>query len=138
MARLSFASLRARLLLLVLLAVIPALVLTVYTNLEERQLRKAQVQEQAMRVSRLVSADHERLIEDARQLVVSLARLPAVRDRNPAACNALFADLLTRHSSYANLGVIDADGNVLCSALPMTGRVYAGDRGYFRRAIETR
>src|SRR5215475_538858 len=138
MAWLSLASLRTRLLLLVLLAVIPALGLTLYTNLEERQLRKAQVQEQAMRLSRLVSADHERLIGDARRLLVNLARLPAVRDRNPAACNALFADLLTRHSSYVNLGVVDADGNVFCSALPMTGPVYVGDRIYFRRALETR
>jgi signal transduction histidine kinase len=138
MARLSLASLRTRLLLLVLLAVIPALGLALYTNLEERQLRKAQVQEQAMRLARLVSADHERLIGDARRLLVNLARLPAVRDRNPAACNALFADLLRRHSSYVNLGVADADGNVFCSALPMTGPVYVGDRIYFRRALETR
>ena len=47
MARLSLAGLRTRLLLLVLLAVIPALGLTLYTNLEERQLRKALVQEHA-------------------------------------------------------------------------------------------
>src|SRR5215831_11713904 len=131
-------SLRTRLLLLVLLAVIPALGLTLYTNLEERQLRKAQVQEQAMRLSRIVSADHERLIEEARRLLVNLARIPAVRDPNPAACNPLFADLLTQHSSYANLAAIDADGNVFCSALPMTGLVYVGDRVYFRRAVETR
>src|SRR5262245_58489656 len=131
-------SLRTRLLLLVLLAVIPALGLTLYTNLEERQLRKAQVQEQAMRLSRIVSADHERLIEDARRLLLNLARLPAVRDRNRASCNALFADLLTRHSSYANLGVATADGNTFCSALPMTGPVYAGDRAFFQRALETR
>ena len=138
MAWLSLASLRARLLLLVLLAVIPALGLTLYTNLEERQLRKALVQEHAMRLSRLVSADYERLIEDARQLLVSLARLPAVRDRNRAACNALFAGLLTQHSSYANLGVIDADGNIICTAVPITDQVYLGDRVYFRRALETR
>ena len=138
MARLSLASLQTRLLLLVLLAVIPALGLTLYTNLEERQLRKAQVQEQAMRLSRLVSADHERLIEDARQLLVTLATLPAVRDRNRTACNTLFADLLAQHSSYANLGVVDANGSIFCSALPMTGPVYAGDRVFFRRALETR
>ena len=138
MARLSLASVRARLLLLVLLAVIPALGLTLYTNLEERQLRKTQVQEQAMRLSRLVSADHERLIEDARQLLVTLAAFPAVRDRNRAACNTLFADLLARRSSYANLAVVDADGNVICTALPMTGQVYVGDRVYFQRALETR
>jgi signal transduction histidine kinase len=138
MARLFFSGLRVRLLLLVLLAVIPALGLTLYANLEERQLRKAQVQEHAMRLSRLVSADHDRLIEDARRLIVTLARLPAVREGKRDACNALFADLLTRHSSYANLGVIDANGNIFCSALPMTAQVYAGDRAYFRRAKETR
>jgi signal transduction histidine kinase len=132
------ASLRTRLLLLVLLAVIPALGLTLYTNVEDRQLRKARVQEQAMRLSRLVSADHERLIEGGRQLLATLTRLPAVRHLNRAACNALFADLLSQYSSYANLGVIDPDGNVFCTALPMTGQVYAGDRAYFRRALETR
>jgi signal transduction histidine kinase len=138
MARLSLASLRTRLLLLVFLAAIPSLGLTLYTNLEERQLRKALVQEHAMRLSRLLSADHERLIEEARRLLVNLARLPAVRERNRAACNALFADLLTQQSSYANLAVIDADGIAFCSALPMTGQVYAGDRAYFQRAVETR
>jgi signal transduction histidine kinase len=138
MARLSLASLRARLLLLVLLAVIPALGLTLYTNLEERQLRKAQVQEHSLRLARVVSADHERLIEDARKLLAALSRLPGVREGKRAACDALFADLLTRHSSYANLGVIGADGNVLCSGLPMTGQVYVGDRAYFRRARQTR
>ena len=137
MAWFSLASLRTRLLLLVLLAVIPALGLTLYTNLEERQLRKALVQEHAMRLSRLVSADYERLIEDARQLLMTLARFPAVRERNRA-CNAFFADLLTQNSSYANLGVIDADGNVICTAVPITDQVYLGDRVYFRGAVETR
>jgi signal transduction histidine kinase len=133
----SLASLRTRLLLLVFLAVVPALALTLYTNLEERQLRKALVYEHAMRLSRLVSADYERLIEDAQQLLVTLAQLPAVRDLNRAACNAIFVDLLAQRSSYANLGVIDADGNIFCSAVP-TDEVYLGDRVYFRHAFETR
>jgi signal transduction histidine kinase len=137
MAWLSLASLRTRLLLLVLLAVIPALGLTLYTNLEERQLRKALVYEHAMRLSRLVSADYERVIEDARRLLVTLSRLPAVRNLNRAACDALFADLLAQHSSYANLGVIDADGNIFCSAVP-TDQLYLGDRVYFLHAFETR
>ena len=137
MAWLSLASLRTRLLLLVLLAVIPPLGLTLYTNLEERQLRKALVYEHAMRLSRIVSADYERVIENARRLLVTLSRLPAVRHLNRAACDALFADLLAQHSSYANLGVIEADGNIFCSAVP-TDQLYLGDRVYFRHAVETR
>ena len=138
MARLSFSSLRVRLLLLVLLAVIPTLGLTLYTNLEERELRKTNVQEHALRLSRVVSADHERLIEEARQLLVTLARLPAVRDRNGAACSALFADLLTQHLSYANLGATDVDGNIFCSALLLTRPVNTADRAWFEQAVRTR
>ncbi len=128
-------SLQTRLVLLVLLAVTPALAL--YSNFEERQLRHAQVQEDALRLARLLSADHERLIDAARELLTALARLPAVREGNRAACAALFADLLAQYPSYANLGVIDPAGNVICSGLPGV-MPYAGDRAYFRGAVETR
>ena len=138
MARLSFSSLRVRLLLLVLLAVIPALGLTLYTNLEERELRKTNVQEHALRLSRVVSADHERLSEEARRLLVTLARLPAVHDHNRTACSALFADLLTQHVSYANLGATDVDGNIFCSAVLLTRPVNTADRAWFEQAVRTR
>jgi len=134
----SLAGLQTRLVLLVLLAVTPALALALYSDFEERQLRRAQVHEEALRLARLLSADHERLIEAARQLLTALARLPVVRgggDRT--ACAALFADLLTQYPSYANLGVIDPAGMIICSGLP-AGSTYAGDRVFFRQALETR
>ena len=56
---------------------------------------------------------------------MNLARLPAVRDRNPAACNALFTDLLTQRPRMPTWAVIDTDGNVLCSAFPITDQIYA-------------
>ena len=45
-------------------------------------------------------------------------------------------DLLTQRSSYANLGVIDTDGNIFCTAV--AGHAYLGDRVFFQRAFETR
>ena len=50
MGRFSFSSLRVRLLLLVLLAVIPALGLMLYTGLEQRRLAAVHAQEGALRV----------------------------------------------------------------------------------------
>jgi signal transduction histidine kinase len=123
--------------LLVLLAVTPALALALYSDFEERRLRRAQVQEEALRLARLLSADHERLIEAARQLLTALARLPVVREGDRTACAALFADLLTQYPSYANLGVIDVRGMLICSGLPASS-TYAGDRVFFQRALETR
>ena len=133
----SLAGLQTRLVLLVILAVTPALGLALYSDFEERQLRRAQVQEEALRLARLLSADHERLIEAARQLLTALARLPIVREGDRTACAALFADLLTQYPSYANFGVIDPGGMIICSGLP-AGSIYAGDRVFFRQALETR
>lgn len=133
----SLGGLQARISLLVLCAVVPAVALMVYTNLEERRLKAADAHDDALRLARLISADHERLIEGARELLVTLARLPAVRGAERAACGALFADLLQQYPAYANFGVIAPDGNLICSALP-SGAVFLGDRTYFQRAVATR
>jgi len=102
MRRFPFRSLRTRLLLLVLLAVVPALGLILYNAWEDRRLEVADVQEDALRLARLISADQERLIEGTRQFLVALAQLPQVRGGDPKACNMLFADLLKQYPLYAS------------------------------------
>lgn len=73
-------SIRFKLLLLALLAVVPALGLTLYVGLEHRRMVGVQAQQEALRLVRIVSSDYERLIEGAsRQLLVALTHLPAAR-----------------------------------------------------------
>jgi signal transduction histidine kinase len=124
--------------LLALLAVVPALALAAYMNVEERHRSAARVQGDSLRLARLVSADQERLIEGARQLLMTLARLPVVRGGDAGACHALFTDLVRQYPSYVNFVVIAPDGDVWCSGIPMNAPVDAADRAYFRRAIQTR
>jgi HAMP domain-containing protein len=132
-----FSSLRFRLLLLVLLAVIPALGLTLYTASEDRQRETAAVQENVLRLAGLVALQEEQLISGTYQLLRTLAYLPAVREGDSAACSALFADFLEHYHRYDNFGAIGLNGDVFCSALPTSGPVNAADRTYFRRAVET-
>ena len=136
--RAPFVNLRLRLLLLVLLAVLPALGLVTYTAGEERRILEANVQSEALRVARLAADKQEQFIEGARQLLFGLAQLPEVRRGDSAACSALFASLLQEYPRYANLGAIRLDGDIFCSALPMNAPVNAADRAFFQRALETR
>ncbi|HET8760010.1 MAG TPA: cache domain-containing protein [Nitrospiria bacterium] len=64
--------------------------------------------------------------------------MPAVVDRDPAACAAVLGPLLDRYPLYANLGAIETNGIIRCSALPIHGPVNAADRSYFQRAMATR
>ena len=129
--------LRVRLLLLVLLAGLPSLGLILYTGLEQRRLAATQVQDNALRVARMASAEQERFIEGAHQLLTALARLPEVRAGQPGPCNALLADMLKQYPLYVNFGVTTADGLIICSAVPIDKPVPATDRAWYQRTVKT-
>jgi len=138
MRHFSVSSLRFRLLLLVLLAVIPALGLTLCTASEDRQRETVEVRESGLRLARLVSLQEEQLIATAHQVLISLAYSSEVRSSDSAACSALFAHLLEHYQRYVNFGAAKPDGDVFCSALPTSGLVNVADRVYFRRTLESR
>lgn len=133
-----FSSLQVRLSLLVVLTVIPALALDVYTAWEQRRMEKTQAQEIALRLARFIAAEQKQIVESTRQLLFTLAQLPEVRQTERGKCHAIFAGLLKQFPMYANLGIIAPDGNVRCNAMEVYTRANAFDRAYFQQTLETR
>ena len=68
-----FSSLRFRLILLVIIATIPALLLTVYNGLEQRAQIEADVMESALQLTQFAAEKNEVLIEDTRIILISLS-----------------------------------------------------------------
>ncbi len=133
-----FSSLQVRLSLLVVLTVIPALALDVYTAWEQRRMEKTQAQEIALRLARFIAAEQKQIVESTRQLLFTLAQLPEVRQTERGKCHAIFAGLLKQFPMYANLGIIAPDGNVRCNAMEVYTGADAFDRAYFQQTLETR
>ncbi|MGD0059815.1 MAG: PAS domain-containing protein [Verrucomicrobiia bacterium] len=134
MNRSSLGGLRGRLVLVVLIAIIPSLVLIYYTARKQRATAIEQAQEDMARITRLTAADCGRVIEGAHQLLVAVAELPGVRSGDSTRCAASLAKLLGKYQVYSNLGVVSPDGNVICSAVPLTGPVSVADRPWFQEA----
>jgi diguanylate cyclase (GGDEF)-like protein len=109
-------SLRSGLLLLVLLAMLPALALILSTALEQRRQALSDTEADALRLARVAASDHERLIEGARSLLVGLAQLSDVQMHNSRACSALFSEVQRQFPLYSNIGAIRPDGDIFCSA----------------------
>ncbi len=126
--------LRIRLLVLVLLAVVPAAGVILYAGWEGRDQATLRAQADLQRQARLAASQGGPLLEGARELLHALVVLPPVQQGDAQACSALFNTLLAQYPQYANLGVSRANGNVFCSALALPGPVSLADRGYFRRA----
>ncbi|MBD2345690.1 PAS domain S-box protein [Anabaena subtropica] len=130
-------SLRTRLLLLVLLAVIPALGLILYSASEQRRAAITEAQENTLRLVRLAANNQRQMVEGTRQLLTVLAQMPIIRQGNSPDCHQLLADLLQQYPTYGNLAVIDTQGNIICSGITYSGRVNVTDRSYFKSALQT-
>jgi GAF domain-containing protein/HAMP domain-containing protein len=125
--------LRARMLLIVLLAIVPAFGLIIYDGLEQRQAAR----DQTRRIAHVAATDYQALIGAAHQLLVSIATLPVVRANTPIACDAFFSAILNQNPFYSNLGLINPQSQVACSAIPLT-QPTVFDRPYFQRLLQDR
>ena len=127
-----FASLRVRLVLLVLLAVLPALGLIISTAIEQREQGIEAAKDDAIRVVRMAVSTHDQVIEGTRQLLVTLAQVQEVRDQDIPACETMFDHLLKLHPAYANIGAVRSDGQVFASVFAYETNV--ANRPFFTQA----
>jgi PAS domain S-box-containing protein len=109
-----------------------------YTGLEQREQATINAEAEVLRLARLAASNQASLIDGGQQLLVALAHLPAVREGDRAACDAILASLLQQYAYYANLGVAAPNGDLLCSALPHNGPVNYADRDWLQEAVKTR
>ena len=137
LARLRLNSLRSRLMLLVLLAITPIALVTVLGGLREREAAIRASEENLKRLTALAAANEAQSIDRARQILVDLVGVPDLMG-DKAGCNALLADFLDRNEGFVNFGLIQPDGDVSCSAVPMLHPVNLGDRSHFKRAVAER
>ncbi len=112
-----FHSLRFRLTLLVLLASLPAIGLLLYIANQQRDAALLEGQEEANRLVRLAAVDQGRIFDQAEQLLTTVSQLSEVRGDNADECSQLMTELIEVYSEFDNLGVVNEDGSIFCSAI---------------------
>jgi len=132
--RLPHISLTLRLCILVLIAIFPAIVIQGYNEYELRKAREADIRHQVIQITKQFGEEIGELREGARQLLLALAQLPAVRLRDTGSCSEHFTALKSQYANYAVLAAADTDGRIFCSSAPMTNRSVA-DQPFFGRAM---
>jgi len=131
-----FGSIRKSLIVLVLLAVLPALAILLYTGRELRSQVVQEAESYALRQVQAMAAHHERVVDNARLLLMALAKSSEVRNLDVAACRALLPDILASNAAYVSLSLADADGHILVTA-PAATNAEIGASPFFRAAMES-
>ena len=136
----AFLSLRARLVAIILLALLPAfLLLLVVSNLERTRAR-AVAADQTLAVSRLLRNQYRELVQNNHVLLQWATQTPPISEGTPAECNARVARLFATLDEYRGMSVANADGQVFCIAAPVEVPLPLdnSDATYFRRVSATR
>jgi signal transduction histidine kinase len=131
-------SLLARLFVLVAIAVLPATAILAWTQFQTYQTRVVDVHDTALQRAKLVSSEQDRLIDGARQLLVALATMPMIVNREVDKCTTYLQDLIKRYDAYSTMIAIGPNGYTYCGSTTVSQRnVYLGDRRYFKEALQT-
>jgi signal transduction histidine kinase len=117
---------------------LPAFALMVATASESRSRAEEQAQQNALGLTELAAANQRQLIDGARDILVTLAQLPAIQSSDRPACLFFLSNVLMQHPLYANFGAADSQGDVFCMTLPQRLPVNISQEVYFRQAVEGR
>ena len=129
--------LRAYLLFLVLLVLLPTAGLLVHTAIDQRRLAAVAAEHRALRIARIADLEQVQLVTASRTLLTSVSQILVPHASERRRCAPLLAGLLKTEPYYINLGIINASGRIVCSAVPSAHPVTVADRAYFRRALMT-
>ncbi|MDB5946666.1 MAG: putative histidine kinase, classic, partial [Ramlibacter sp.] len=131
-------SLRERLVILMVAAILPLFALSFWLALRETRSATALVQSQLKFAASLVAANQDGNVEAAQQLLGAISALPPLHEGERDACQHYFEGLLKRFPEYSNIGLLRPDGQVVCHGNGRLGDASAIDRDYFREALAKR
>ena len=124
----------ARVILLVVMAIFPMLAIQAWHEHDLRNEREGVVRQRVVYGAAQLATEIGELREGARQLLLAIAQLEAVKLRQPEICRTLFAKLRSRYPNYSLLAAADTDGRVFCASGPTS--VSVADQPFYTRAMD--
>lgn len=132
-------SIRTQIVALVLFAVLPAIAIVLFLGLGHRSDLIEAAKADSLHLTQSIAFQEEGEVESIRQLLVTVSELPAVQNRDVAACNTLLSEILKSNPRNLNLGLATADGKIFASGIPVVPfSIDISKRKYFMDAIATR
>lgn len=128
-------SLRTRLLLIILLASLPAAGFFVLES--SRQYKRAYQEsgETLMAVARLAASNQTRVVQGVKDTLVAISEQPFAQRQDVAACRTYFSRLKDRYPAYNDFALAQSDGDVVCTGTPTAQRISVKDRPYFQTLL---
>lgn len=131
-------SLRARLYALTFVVALPAVTYVAHDVVAviESGFARARVELGAM--ARITAVDTTRFLTDSRLMLMRIVRRLSIAEARRGNCDVTFRDFSLMHAEFANIGLADRDGTMLCTSHGIADgkAVSILHRGWFRAVID--
>ncbi len=134
----SILSIRARLIVLALLAVAPLMIERVHSLERTRAEHSERAYAEATALARQGADAQREIVYSMRALLQVFARLYARMPLDPAACKQTLAELDSNIPWLRGLNVAGTDGRITCASDPRAIGLNVADRRYFQDALHAR
>ena len=121
--------------MLVILAIMPALAIILYSGLEQRQHSIEDAQQDVLFLTHTMAEDQQEITRSINQMLSTLSLLPEIQRLDRQACREIFGSVLEQNPNYLNIALTDLNGEVLASGKPLTITNF-GDRKHVRGVLE--
>src|SRR5258706_8301064 len=138
LAVLRLSGLRANLIVLILLVLVPIFVLVRYTSVQDRQVRTSEVEQNAAQLAKVTVRDEQNLLDNARQPLVRLSKQPIVHTPDDKACSPFLAEELKQAPQFLQLGITNLKGDGICTAITSSTLANFSDRAWFQKTVQTK
>lgn len=128
-----FPSIRATLVFLVLLAMLPALGIMLFSGYTLRENMVDSAEEAALRQIQVMASHHEQVVENARLLLATLAKAREIQMLDRLGAQLLLEEMLSRNGAYVALALSDPDGRIVAVS-PTDSFSSIADEPYFQEA----
>ncbi len=132
---LKFGSISRNLTLLVMLAVLPALVILLYSGLEQRKESIEAAKRDVLLLTHTMAEAQKEIASSTRQTLSTLSLLPAIQALDISKTAQIIKAVLEKNPNYNNIALVDINGKVLVSGMPFAG-VNLADRKHFQEALQ--
>ncbi len=134
MRRFLFRNLRIRLIVLLTVAIAPAIALATYDLFKEYRAANTWVEQEKFRLAQAGEAEYQRVIENSHQLILALSHIPG--QIQEAVTEALLPDLKIHYPYIAEILIANRKGDIIFSDPPQSVSANVAGAGWFQQAVQ--
>ncbi|MBC7649373.1 MAG: PAS domain S-box protein, partial [Vitreoscilla sp.] len=128
-------TLRSVMVAIVVVAIAPLFVFSVISAVLTADRDLASSRKNLEIIAALVAKSQESVVDSAHQLLFAVAKVPRLIEGADGQCAGNLRSLNADLKVYFNIGIICAEGTLLCQSVATAFGNYAGDRPYFQAAL---